>query len=37
MDIKETEEYTQREIAENVFQSLLFSRIMRIEKDWITT
>ena len=28
MDIKETEEYTEREIAQNQFQSLLFSRIM---------
>ena len=28
MDIKETEEYGQKEIAQNQFQSLLFSRIM---------
>ena len=28
MDIKETEEYTEKEIVQNQFQSLLFSRIM---------
>ena len=28
LDINETEEYTDKEIAQNVFQSLLFSRVM---------